>query len=82
MVIHSSVNSVFQMNKEYNALLTANDAEEVKSLDGIPLSKWNCSLSAAPETWDWRQFGYVPTVKNQVEEQPLSFVLSHFWGES
>uniref|UniRef100_A0A8C7SG61 Cathepsin L1-like n=1 Tax=Oncorhynchus mykiss TaxID=8022 RepID=A0A8C7SG61_ONCMY len=53
------------MNKEYNALLTANDAEEVKSLDGIPLSKWNCSLSAAPETWDWRQYGYVTPVKNQ-----------------
>uniref|UniRef100_A0A8C7IBG7 Peptidase C1A papain C-terminal domain-containing protein n=1 Tax=Oncorhynchus kisutch TaxID=8019 RepID=A0A8C7IBG7_ONCKI len=41
-------------NKEYNAFL-----------DGIPLSKWNCSLSAAPETWDWRQYGYVTPVKNQ-----------------
>ncbi|CAB1344779.1 unnamed protein product, partial [Coregonus sp. 'balchen'] len=46
-------------NKEYNTLLTVNAAEEEKSLDGIPLSEWNSSLSAAPETWDWRQYGYV-----------------------
>uniref|UniRef100_A0A4W5QYZ4 Cathepsin La n=1 Tax=Hucho hucho TaxID=62062 RepID=A0A4W5QYZ4_9TELE len=52
-------------NKEYNALLTVNAAEEEKNLDGIPLSKWNCSLSAAPETWDWRQYGYVTPVKDQ-----------------
>ncbi|CAB1344778.1 unnamed protein product, partial [Coregonus sp. 'balchen'] len=45
-------------DKEYNTLLTVNAAEEEKSLDGIPLSKWNSSLSAAPETWDWRQYGY------------------------
>ncbi|XP_038822348.1 procathepsin L-like [Salvelinus namaycush] len=57
----------------YNALLTVNAAEEEKRLDGIPLSKWNCSLSAAPETWDWRPYGYVTPVKNQDEEQPLSF---------
>ncbi|KAK6300247.1 hypothetical protein J4Q44_G00283450 [Coregonus suidteri] len=53
-------------DKEYNTLLTVNAAEEEKSLDGIPLSKWNSSLSAAPETWDWRQYGYVTPVKNQV----------------
>ncbi|XP_045070199.1 procathepsin L-like isoform X3 [Coregonus clupeaformis] len=52
-------------DKEYNTLLTVNAAEEEKSLDGIPLSEWNSSLSAAPETWDWRQYGYVTPVKNQ-----------------